>query len=110
MSQIKNQSALGGYIAPTGASLCEGAAARQTHITEEMELLTHTVNELSSAVGALLARLSDVTAPLPVEANADGEPDPDTYRVPLADNIRALRRRLQGIERTIINANQALEL
>lgn len=75
----------------------EGAtpAARGPHVAEELDLLRNSVSEMSNFVDALWQRLERVIDIRPSPAGeADAAAD-DLYRVPLADDLRTERRRLQ---------------
>lgn len=84
-------------------------ATRESHIPNEVIGLRVTVDALVVEVDALCARLTNVTSPLP-GVKSDGSDAPDTYRVPLANEIRCERRRVQGVIDLVRQLSTHLEL
>lgn len=85
-----------------------GTLVRESHIPEELGLLAHSADELTSVLNQLEQRLGVVMSPGGIDNTAEAAPD--AYRVPVAEDIRASRRRVQVQTDRLANILTRLEL
>lgn len=80
---------------------------RESHVAEEVGLLHVSVNELMQAANALAERLRPIMRD---ETDPQAEDALDSYRVPLASDIRSHRRGMQSVTNQLRRLMELIEL
>lgn len=98
------QSQLAGRYEPPPSA---GAVARDPQVVEELSMLEAAVDDLLNVASNLAARLAPITSP---GSDDPAEDQSDPYRVPVADKIRAERRRIQVQVSALVRLTANLEI